>query len=200
MKLVGNMSQINVKINSGNTYPVPGHCIFGVKKSTTQVLLTFPDGSEFAHLNTHMAKVLNTVIDLPSVQLDALANLDTLGDTIGKAAKASDAIVRVNINLYGSKEARKDVGCLLSAGKIYLQHPDQRRPTSAYDNPHVLVLPEMQNQSVDFIPQENCEGALQGNDADQFLNAVSNVYGSLKRGSHLKRLIGDDRLRTSLLP
>ena len=200
MKLVGDMSQINVKVNSGNIYQVSGQCIFGVKKSTTQVVLTFTDGSEFAHLNTHMAKVLGGVIDLPSVQLEALANLNTLRETIGKATKASDAIVRVNINLYGSKETRKDVGQCLSAGKIYLQHPDQRRTTSAYDNPHVLVLPGMQNQIVDIIPQEEAEDMLRGDDADQFRKAISDVYGSLKRSSHLKRVVGDDRLRTSLLP
>jgi SWI/SNF-related matrix-associated actin-dependent regulator of chromatin subfamily A3 len=191
------MSQIDVKIKSANLIHAAGHSILGIERSPTEVLLKFPDGSEFVHLNTHTAKVLEGVIDLPSVQLDALVNLTTLRETICRATKASDATLRVNVNLYGSREARENVGDHLSAGKIYLQHPDQQRPGSTYDNPHVLALPGIQVESVDFKPQQN---VLRGNGADQFRKALSDVYASLKRGSHLKRLAGDERLRTSLLP
>lgn len=191
------MSQIDVKINSPNLIHAAGHSILGIERSLTEVLLKFPNGSEFAHLNTHTAKVLEGVIDLPSIQLDALVNLTTLRETIGRATKASDATLRVNINLYGSRETQGNVGRHLSAGKIYLQHPDQQRSGSIYDNPHVLAFPGIQVESVDFKPQQN---VLRRNGADQFRKAVSDVYASLKRGSHLKRLIGDERLRTSLLP
>lgn len=193
------MSQIHVKL-SHDILPVAGNGVFGIEMSSSQTFLAFPDGTEFALLNNHTAKVLGHVIDLPSVQLDALVNLTTLRETIARATKASDAALRVNINLYGSKDTREDVGRHLSAGKIYLQHPDQHRPASIYDNPHVLALPGMLPQSVDFNPQVPGESVLLGNEADQFQKAVSDVYASLKRSSHLRRMVGGTRLRTSLLP
>lgn len=200
------MSQIEEKIKSTSNHKAAGHYVFDVRKSSTEkseIYLVFPDGTEFALLNTHTTKVLADVIDLPSIQLEAYANLTTLYETIGRATKASDATLRVNINLYGSQETRKDVGRQLSSGKIYLQHPDQRRPGSIYDNPHFLGLPGMQVEEVDSKQQHFVENVLQGNDSNepgQFQKAVSDVYASLKRSSHLKRVDGDTRLRTTLLP
>lgn len=192
------MSQIDVKLNSGNTFQVAGHSVFEIERSSTGMFLTLHDGTAFAILNKHMTEVLNSVIDLPSVQLEGLANLTMLRETISRATRAHDATSHVNINVYGSRDARKKLGCLLSAGKIYLQHPDQQRPGSVYDNPHFLAFPGMEDQSVNFKPQD--ESVLLGNDADKFRKAVSDLYGSLKRSSHLKRALGDARLRTPLLP
>jgi SWI/SNF-related matrix-associated actin-dependent regulator of chromatin subfamily A3 len=197
---MGDMSQIELKLNSGNMVVVAGYFVFGIERPSTQVVLKFPDGTEFALLNTHTAKVLNNVIDLPEVQLEAIANPTTLRETICRATKASDATLRVNINVYGSKETRTEVGRHLSAGKVYLQHPDQQRPGSIYDNPHVLMFPGIQVQSVDSKPQKIGESKLRGDDNSPFQEVVSQLYASLKRSSHLKRLEGDDRLRTTLLP
>jgi SWI/SNF-related matrix-associated actin-dependent regulator of chromatin subfamily A3 len=194
------MSQIHVKLNSGNSFQFPGYHVFGLQKSSTQVFLTFPDGTQFALLDTHTAKVLDSIIGIPSVQLEALANLSTLRETIDRATKASDAILRVNINVYGPNKDRKPVGSCLASGKIYLQHPDQQRPGSTYDNPHFLSFPGMQIQSVDLKPQEIGRSALESDDSDQFQKAVSDMYASLKRSSHLKHLVGDTRIRTPLRP
>lgn len=197
---MGDMSQIEAKLISGNMFQVPGQCVFRMERSSAQICLTFPDGTKFAFLNSHAAKVLGNVIDLPSVQLEALVYLSLLRETIGGATKSSDATLRVNINAYGSNETRKDVGRHLAAGKMYLQHPDQQRPGSVYDNPHVLAFPGMQVPSVDFKLLEIDETLLQPTDADQFQKTVSDVYVSLKRSSRLKPLVGDARVRTSLLP
>src|SRR5690242_5205513 len=104
------MSQVDVKLNSGNIPQVDGHCVFGIKRSLAQLSVTFPDGGEFGLLNVHTSKALDSLIDLPSVQLEALADMITLRETIDRATKASDATLRVNINMYGPRETRKDVG------------------------------------------------------------------------------------------
>ena len=39
-------------------------------------------------------------------------------------------------------------------GKIYLQHPDQKRDASIYDNPHVLQLPGIKTSSQNVKPDE----------------------------------------------
>jgi SWI/SNF-related matrix-associated actin-dependent regulator of chromatin subfamily A3 len=199
VKLVGDMSQISRKLSENSISLVAGHGVFGIKTSSDQTNLVFPDGFELAQLNDKTAEALRDFIDVRSVQYDALVDLTTLRETMARATKASDAALHVNINLYGSRNTREIVGDRLSDGKIYLQHPDQQRPASTYDNPHFLALPEIQLQCIDLKPQEAVKSVLQGDEADQFDKAVSDVYCSLKRGSHLKGLVGGTHLKTSLL-
>ena len=193
------MSQINTKLHADNIPRNAGNYIFEIQRSSDQVYLSFPDGAEFALLNTRTAKILNGLISLPSIHLEALVDLTTLHDVIYRATKASDASLHVNINVYGSKESYKEVGHHLSAGRIYLQDPDQRSPGSTYENPHVLTFPGLQAQYVDLSPKGIGESVLRGDDTLQFQKTVSNVYATLKRSSHLTRMTGDARLRTPLL-
>lgn len=186
-------------LNVGNKPQVAGIYTFGIENSSDQFFLTFSDGTQFGQLNNHVAKALG-VIEQPSVQLDAVAHIMSIRELIGKFTKASDAVVRVNINVYGPREARDKVGRHLSANKVYLQRPDQQRPGSLYDNPHILKLPEMEMPNFDHDSGGANDGALQSDNVEHFRKSVSDVYASLKRGSRLKRLEGDTRLKTTLLP
>ena len=194
------MLEVDAKLNVGNESQAAGHYAFKIKKSSTQLFLVFPDGTEFGHLNTHISKALEGIFERPSIQFEALAHIITLRETISRATKASDAVARVNINVYGTKEASKDVGRHLSSNKVYLQRPDQQRPSSIYDNPHVLKLPEMQISNVDYLAEGTSDSVSRPDNVEHFRKAVSGVYASLKRSSRLKRLVGDNRLRTPLLP
>jgi SWI/SNF-related matrix-associated actin-dependent regulator of chromatin subfamily A3 len=194
------MSGIDAMLNASNQSQAAGTYTFRIEKSSAQLFLTFPDGTEFGVLNNHIAKALEDIVEQPSVQFDALAHILTLRETIGRATKASDAVVRVNINVYGPKEAGKDVGRHLSAKKVYLQRPDQQRPGSIYDNPHVLKLPDMQMPRIDYNSKGTNDSSLRSDNFEHFRKTISDVYGSLKRGSKLKRVEGDNRLRTPLLP
>jgi SWI/SNF-related matrix-associated actin-dependent regulator of chromatin subfamily A3 len=199
VKLMGDMSEVQSKLNSEITSQAAGHWSFGITKDTSQLYLKFRDGTQLGLLNAHTTEALDGVTDLPSVQLEALVDLIALRETMCRATKASDATIRVNINVYGTREARKEVGDRLSRGKVYLQHPDQQRGTSIYDNPHVLQLPGIKTSNQNLKPDGVVESASKADKAEQFKNAVSNVYASLKRSSHLKRMAGDNRLRTPLL-
>jgi hypothetical protein len=145
---------------------------------------------------------LEDLVERPSVQFEALTHIMTLRETIGRAEKAGDAVARVDINVYGSPEASRSIGRHLSANKVYLQRPDQQRPGSVYDNPHVLKFPEMQVSSINYKPEGTGDSASRSDidNNSHFRKAISDVYASLKRGSRLKRLEGDNRLRTCLLP
>jgi hypothetical protein len=197
---MGDMSEIDAKLNVGNESLAAGYYAFRIKKSESQVLLAFPDDVDFGLLSTQITKALEDIVERPSVQFDALADVETLRQTIERATKASDAVVRVNINVYGSREAMKDIGCHLSDHKVYLQRPDQKRPGSIYDNPHVIKFPQMQVPSIDDRPAGTSDKVSLSGDVQHFRQAISDVYASLKRGSRLKRLEGDNRLRTPLLP
>jgi SWI/SNF-related matrix-associated actin-dependent regulator of chromatin subfamily A3 len=197
---MGDMSGIDAMLNTSNQSQAAGMYTFRIEKSSAQLFLTFPDGTKFGILNNHIAKALEDIVEQPSVQFDALAHILTLRETIGRATKAIDAVVRVNINVYGPKEVGEDVGRHLSAKKVYLQRPDQQRPGSIYDNPHVLKFPDMQIPSIDYHSEGANESSLRSDNVEHFRKTISDVYGSLKRGSKLKRVEGDNRLRTLLLP
>ena len=193
------MLDIYAKLKVGNESEFAGYYAFKLKKSLDQVFLTFPDGTDFGILNTHIAKAVED-LERPSVQFEPLVHISTLYETIGRAVKASDAVVRVNINVYGSKDASKDVGRHLSAQKVYLQRPDQQRSGSIYDNPHVLKLPEIQTLSIEHKIDGTKDKVSRSDKTDNFGKAISDLYASLKRGTGLKRVEGDNRLKTILLP
>src|SRR5580700_4914275 len=145
------MLEVDAKLKAGNRSLTDDHYTFSIGKSSTQQLvLRFQDGTEFGILNTHTSKALEDLIGRPSVQFDALGSTPAIREAIGKAMKANDAVVRVNINVYGSKEAGKETGLHLSTHKVYLQRPDKPRPESFYDNPHVLKIPGMQMLSLEY--------------------------------------------------
>ena len=106
----------------------------------------------------------------------------------------------MKINVYGSDKVKEEVGQHLSKSKAFLQHPDYPRAGTKYANPHVLALPDLALPSV-IIQRENVDEHLhKGGIGDNFQQAVADVYATLKRGTHLKRLEGDHRLKTALLP
>jgi hypothetical protein len=199
VQLLGDMSQVQLKINSRDRLHLTNNIVFGIAKSSTNLVLIFSDGTEFALLNTLTAEALDCVMDLPSVQLEALVDLASLRDTLHRVTKASEATIRVNINVYGPTATRKDVGRVLSAGKVYLQHPDHKRSESKYDNPHVIAFLGIKAPGPDLGLKTTSKDVVLGDRPENFQKAVSNVYSSLKRSSHLERLEGDTRIITPLL-
>lgn len=137
---------------------------------------------------------------MPSVQAEASADLVNLRDTVFAAKNAKDTVFRVNINIYGSRNAQEEVGQHLSKSKAFLQHPDHPRDGIAYENPHVLALPGIILPTTQVQVQDVHKPALNGGHEDNFQKAVADVFNSLKRSSHLQSLEGDRRLKTTLLP
>jgi len=193
------MLEVDAKLNADNRSLVNDYYTFSIKKSSTQLVLRFQDGTEFGLLNTHTSKALESLIDQPAIQLDALGPTLTLRETIGRATKASDAVVRVNINVYGSKEACKEAGRHLSVHKVYLQRPDKQRQGTVYDNPHVLKFSNMRMSTPEYQLEVTSRHVSTSNKVE-FQKTISNLYASLTRGTKLNRIEGDRRLRTQLLP
>jgi SWI/SNF-related matrix-associated actin-dependent regulator of chromatin subfamily A3 len=200
------MSEADAKLKT-NVPIAEGSYIFKMQKDDDSLFLVFPDGKKLGHFNTHLAKHLGPLMTNSFVQFDAITNADTLRELMGRMTKANDAVVRININVYGTREYLKEIGDDLSKSKLYLQRPDQFRPGVPYENPHYLQFPaleiniannieELQNQ--DGIPSSNVNKDKDG--VANFKKAVTDVYASLTRGSHLKRVDGNFRIKTPLLP
>ncbi|KAE9374274.1 hypothetical protein N431DRAFT_213326 [Stipitochalara longipes BDJ] len=198
-RLGGNMIELEMKLQNYDRRN--NHWItFNLRKKEDQVALYFPDGTEFSVLNNHVGKALVDLVDQPALQLEALGSPQGAIDTIGRVTKANDAVVRVNINIYGPRNSCTEVGRHLTSQKLYLQRPDKVRPGTTYENPHYLAFADMQISNVQnqFDVGTNRAPRLD-DDAEKFKETISNVYSSLTRGDNLNQVEGDRRLTTTLL-
>lgn len=194
------MLEIDEKLKETFELQSEDSCSFSIRKSSAEIVLYFLNGTEFGVLNTHASIALESLLQQSSLQFEAIASIQTIRETIGRVSKATNAVVRVNINIYGPRESCQEVGRHLSGQKIYLQRPDKLRVGSTYQNPHVLSFADMQISSHEnqFDVWSNKATGL--HDAEKFKETVSNVYSSLTRGANLSKIKGDRRLKRTLLP
>lgn len=193
------MADLDSKLSTGGGHPYEGQYEMSVTKSDDQFLVMFPDETVLGELNSQMEKALESLVG-QQVSYQVLAPIRAIRETISRATKEKDAIVRVNINLYGSQSISDQIGRELSAHKVYLQRPDFLRHGFLYDNPHVLKLPNFQLPSNPIVGRiEMDERNSETQKAEDFKKTISDVYSNLKRSHRLVGLEGDDRLRTPLL-
>ncbi|KAF2261163.1 hypothetical protein CC78DRAFT_471061 [Lojkania enalia] len=150
--------------------------------------------------NSQLEKALENLSHTP-IDFEVLAPVKPVRETISRAFKEKDAIVRVNVNVYGSAVHAGQIGRELSQCKLYLQKPDHMRKGYTYDNPHILKFPNFQSSSNDSIVQfeVGVGKKSEGNKVEIFKRTISEVYSSLTRGRKLVGLEGDERLKTPLL-
>lgn len=117
----------------------------------SQIQLSFPgsDKLKFGQLRTKDSKNLSDLLTDSQilVEFEAIVAINTLREIIRKARTNSDAMVTLNINVYGPKNQADEVGEKLSQRKLWLQHTSYKRRNAPYFNPHILsfdglTLPE----------------------------------------------------------
>lgn len=200
VRVGGNMLEIDANLKENLELRSEDSCTFSIQKSSAEIVLYFLNGTEFGVLNNHASKALESLVRQSNLQFEAIASIQTIRETIGRVTKATDAVVRVNINVYGPRESCQEVGRYLSSQKLYLQRPDKLRAGSAYENPHVLSFADMQISSYENQFDVGGNRAPKLDDAETFRETISNVYSSLTRGAKLNKIEGDHRLKRSLLP
>lgn len=126
---------------------------FKVTHKTVHILLTLPGDIKFGYLRDNMTKALEPLLQKsPTIQIEAVGNTNQLCEQIGRATKPDEALVQVNINIYGPLDQRGEVGSILSRHKLWLQRPDDYRaqfPYSQESNPHMITFPELQGQVIE---------------------------------------------------
>lgn len=197
------MSKVDTKLGTGGGHPVPGHYQMVINHREDRYLVIFNDGTPLGEVNAQLEAALSGIAEQQyRVDLEVFAPIRPIRETISRAVKEKEAVVRVNINLYGPRSAAKDIGLELSTQKIYLQRPDYVKPGLAYDNPHFLKLggiqPSFQGQDVELRDEKLPESEVEK--AEAFQNTINNIYSSLTRGQNLAGIEGDDRIKTKLLP
>jgi SWI/SNF-related matrix-associated actin-dependent regulator of chromatin subfamily A3 len=194
------MLDMEAKLKGSFDYRNNDSCKFGIRKKEEQLALHFADGTEFSLLNNHASKALETLLQRPTLEFDAMGSMQAILETIERVTKANDAVVRVNITIYGPRELKHEIGNHLTSQKLYLQRPDKLRVGAIYENPHFLSFADMQISSFENRLEVGNNRASKPDDLDKFRETISHVYASLTRGDHLNREEGDRRLKTILLP
>ncbi|KAJ4353073.1 hypothetical protein N0V95_003668 [Ascochyta clinopodiicola] len=193
------MMELDRKLVATATSPVTGHLQLRLQKSETQFLIVFPDGYVLGEINAQLEKVFAS-IEEQSLQLDFEVFVPTRAtrEVMSRALKGQDAVVRVQINVYGSRASANSVGQELSQNKVFLQRPDYVREGTTYENPHVLKFSD--DCKTITIPKVGTDELSSNKATGQALQQViTDVYSSLTRHDNLKGLEGHERLRTSLL-
>lgn len=194
------MAQLDKVLAASAPSPIHGHTLLTLSRPETQFLVTFEDGQVLGEVNEKLEDALSRFAERRScLDFEVFAPVRAVRETIARAEKEKDAIVRVQISMYGPRKMKQEVGQELSQHKIYLQSPDYVRAGVEYDNPHVLKLSNRlySNANVKIIAGESPPEK----SANELLEeTIAEVYSSLTRNQHLQGLEGDERLKTSLLP
>ena len=171
-----------------------------------------------AVFNEETGQALRNVKDLFSTRFQAYSTAKDWDALLAREPKHdTKTIFRVDIVIYGSEEVRETVGKRLSSARIYLQHPCFQESDTEYDNPHFLRLERVPNLiassdsfSDGFVPvdlqkqpnvafSENAS-TLEQLPRNQVHRKIAGVLDSLTRSKNLKRLVGDIKILTKLLP
>lgn len=194
------MSDLDKKLSIADPSPISGHTLLNVTRPETQWLVTFDDGHVLGEVNASLEQALNNITGQQyMLDFEVFAPVRAIRETISRATKEKDAIVRVQISIYALPSIAQDVGRELSKMKIYLQRPDYIRGGAAYDNPHELKLVHRPSSGID--PMIQAEDISSEKVASETLKqTIADVYSSLTRDKNLKGLEGDERLKTRLLP
>jgi SWI/SNF-related matrix-associated actin-dependent regulator of chromatin subfamily A3 len=194
------MMELNHRLDHSIIAPIQGHTQMKIVNPEAQFQIAFLDGTVVGDINAQLEKALVSITE-QGYQLDyeVFAPIRAIQETLGRAGKEKEAIVRMQINVYGPRSIAHDIGKELSNQRIYLQGPGYIRDGTPYENPHVLTLTGFQCSTTDIampIEDTNKEKAT----TETLKSTIKHVYSSLTRDRNLRGIEGDERLNTSLLP
>ncbi|TGJ80952.1 hypothetical protein E0Z10_g7821 [Xylaria hypoxylon] len=197
-----NMPKLNSKLQQEVQITAAEQILsFTVERKVDHLTIAFSDGVTLGLLSDSMFEALGPIMERESsFFLEGVASKNLLRDRIGKISKSSERKIRMDINLYGSRDTTKKIGDELSLKKVWLQKPDNYKTNFPYTNPHVVKFPEIKHVSAGVTDTRRTldeKGQLAKQDKIQQI--VSDVHVSLQRARELETTSGDRRLQTPLL-
>ena len=183
-----------------------GYRRFELNKQQDHVILCFQDdGKEFGYLRSGVGKTLAPLLAKSYVEFEPIVTTSNPKETIRhtkKPAKLVEAMVKIDINVYGPRRAATEVGDVLSHGKLWLQKSGHARREVVYDNPHFLPLKinGIRMQAVQPVNQMVNDGvAKKKYRKERLRKMVEEVYKSLDNTRHLDMVEGGNRVTRKLL-
>jgi SWI/SNF-related matrix-associated actin-dependent regulator of chromatin subfamily A3 len=194
------MAELDKTLSMSEAGPIAGHTLMELAKVDDQFVIAFDHGRILGAVNESLEQALERISEQRyPLDFEVFVPVRAIRETISRASKEKDAIVRVQINIYGPRKVARGVGCELSQMKIYLQRPDYVRNGAEYDNPHVLKLVNRPNSVFNMTIDAEMEKISEKASYETLKKTIADVYTSLTRDRDLRGLEGDDRLKTSLL-
>jgi SWI/SNF-related matrix-associated actin-dependent regulator of chromatin subfamily A3 len=201
VKVAGDMTKLDEKL--APTQMTTRYHRFKLKDSGDHIQLTFPDGTELGILRANLLKGLSSLLGSSSIHIEAVANTDAIRDTINRATKATDALVRVNINIYGPPHRADDIGSQLSDNKLWLQKPEQPIAHVEYKNPHILEFEDLDTslieQTINTVESGGGSRPVPRTEEEHLRQTVAEVYSSTRRQDELTQRSASERIRTPML-
>lgn len=182
-ELAGKMRTIHTRLQN-----------FNLVKGTMALEAEFDDGVKFGILDKRNSETLDPILDHPQIQLNGQAETNTIESVIDIASKAADAVMRIDIHIYGPMSLSERVGTSLSVRKTWLQRPNT--PKFPYRNPQTIVFPNMDVENPQH-PAPRFEA--KDSSPPDFHKSLAKIYSTLRRDKDLSRVQGDIGLRTHLL-
>lgn len=198
MKLVpDDMTAIDERLKIGES----GCQRFTPTEYQKQVMLCFPDDDKhFGHLCSATGQALLPLLTRPRVEIEPLAWKSDLTDIIHRASKSTDARVKVDINIYGTRADSSTIGNILSEGKLWLQRSSHGRSGTEYENPHFLSITV--EDAIGVLNPEivvNNEQPKKNTREDQLRKMVEEVYKTVENNRALEMVEGGERVTRQLL-
>ncbi|KAF7526827.1 hypothetical protein G7054_g10639 [Neopestalotiopsis clavispora] len=176
---------------------------FKLKNEGDHIQLSFLDDTELGILRANFLKGLSDLLGMTEIHFEAVADTNIIRDTISKVTKASDALVRVNINIYGPPNKADYIGSQLSEHKLWLQKPEQKIEGVRYKNPHILEFEDLDITLIEqtMNPVESGGGRPVPRTEDDHLRQFrADVYSSTRRQNELAQRATSGNFRTTMLP
>lgn len=164
--------------------------------------LCFSDDLTFGHLRSGIGKVLLSLMSRPNVEFEPIGETAKLREIIERAGKPGDAIVKVNIDVYGPRSSARGVGKTLSDAKLWLQQPDTSHPGIEYHNPHLLSI-RIRGSEAEIVqpsqPVMSNAAARKQTREEQLRKMVEEVYRTVGSNRDVDRAEGGSRVTRELL-
>ncbi|KAF0328442.1 DNA repair and recombination protein rad5c [Colletotrichum asianum] len=200
VKLIGEMAVIDSKLVAAMTAGKTQYQRFELSDSQDHVLLAFKDKTDFGYLRSGPGKTISPLLTRAGVEFEPIAPTVTLRETIGRAKKPVEAMVKVDINVYGPRRAAPEVGDKLSEGKLWLQKPTHSRKDVDYENPHMLQLDGVEEMTVEAVREVGGGGPAKRQPREENLRKMMlEVYQSLDKHRDLEKVGGGEGLKNELL-
>lgn len=197
VKLMANMIEIDKRLTINSHLGLQESQDFKIVQASEAIQVVFSDGAEFGILDKWKSDALKTIMNHSDLRIEGRADPSAIRTVAHEAQKASDAVVRIDIEIYGPVSLSEEVGGSLSGHKVWLQRPtDSRFP---YRNPQAIQFAGINAEHIE-VPAGRTEMSVhEKQSTEEFQKTIAEVYNTLKRDKNLNRLRGDIRLKTHLL-
>ncbi|RSL69376.1 hypothetical protein CEP53_002228 [Fusarium sp. AF-6] len=203
VRMGGNMPAVNERLKGPSQSRYQRFTLKEQKDHREHAFLLFSDDElTFGHLRSGTGKALLPLMQLPNVKFEPVGETAKLLDVIDKANKPGDAIVKVNIDVYGPRSSSSTVGKDLSQAKLWLQKSDTMAEGYEYDNPHFLRIDIDRSEDVPVQPVQQVvsnSATRKQTREEQLRKMVEEVYKTVGSNRDVDRVEGGDRVTRELL-